>query len=90
MRRWCSTWPWRMRSIALYQVRIYFRLKSHVWDPEAEIAHFFRTEIAEGGYKRVALQFPDSMLPDAPKVYHLLNEMIKVGEGLLGIALMLS
>lgn len=37
------------------------------------------TEIAEGGYKRVALQFPDSMLPDAPKVYHLLNEMIKVG-----------
>ncbi len=34
-------------------------------------------EIREGGYKRVALQFPDGMLRDAPRVYKKLEEEIK-------------
>ena len=34
-------------------------------------------EIKEGGWKRIALQFPDGLLPDAPQVVELLRERLK-------------
>lgn len=34
------------------------------------------TEIRKGGWSRVALQFPDDMLPDAPRVYEALNKSL--------------
>jgi diphthamide biosynthesis protein 2 len=46
--------------------------------PDDQIAHTYeiqRTvkEIQEGGWKRIALQFPDHMLVDAPRVYEQLG-----------------
>jgi len=35
------------------------------------------TEIREGRWKRIALQFPDEMLPDAPRVSQLLRDGLK-------------
>ncbi|SLM35502.1 Diphthamide synthesis, DPH1/DPH2 [Lasallia pustulata] len=35
------------------------------------------TEIREGKWRRVALQFPDEMLPDAPRVYEALHRGFK-------------
>ena len=34
------------------------------------------TEIRKGGWSRVALQFPDEMLPDAPRVYEALKKSL--------------
>lgn len=34
-------------------------------------------EVLQGGYQRVALQFPDSMLPEAPDVFRELQSMLK-------------
>lgn len=34
------------------------------------------SEIKLGQWKRIALQFPDEMLIDAPAVYHLLSERL--------------
>lgn len=34
-------------------------------------------EVLPGGYQRVALQFPDSMLPEAPDVFRELQSMLK-------------
>lgn len=36
-------------------------------------------EIREARYKRVALQFPDDMLPDAPRVFQLLSRGLRPG-----------
>ena len=36
-------------------------------------------EIKKGKWSRVALQFPDEMLPDAPKVFELLRDGFRVG-----------
>jgi len=41
-----------------------------------EIARTAR-EVRDGGYKRVALQFPDGMLRDAPRVFEALEEELK-------------
>ncbi|KAE9366912.1 diphthamide biosynthesis protein [Stipitochalara longipes BDJ] len=41
-----------------------------------EIARTAR-ELRDGGYKRVALQFPDGMLRDAPRVFEALEEELK-------------
>lgn len=38
-------------------------------------------EVSSKGYRRVALQFPDAMLPDAPVVCCLLTTLAKGGEG---------
>jgi diphthamide biosynthesis protein 2 len=35
-------------------------------------------EVRDGGYKRVALQFPDGMLRDAPRVFEALEEELKI------------
>lgn len=37
-------------------------------------------EVRAGNYQRVALQFPDAMLPDAPAVCRLLSIISKVIE----------
>ncbi|KAN0092042.1 diphthamide biosynthesis protein 2 [Hyaloscypha variabilis] len=44
-----------------------------------EIYEIARTagELRHGGYKRVALQFPDGMLRDAPRVFEALEEELK-------------
>lgn len=50
---------------------------SHVYsDGELSIIYDIErtlTEIRQGRYKRIALQFPDEMLPDAPRVFQLLS-----------------
>lgn len=38
----------------------------------AILCHTQQTEVRAGGYRRVALQFPDALLPDAPAVCRLL------------------
>ncbi|CAL8576939.1 Diphthamide biosynthesis protein 2 [Xanthoria parietina] len=38
-------------------------------------------EIKRGGWKRVALQFPDRMLPDAPAVFEALSQHLAVEKG---------
>ena len=35
------------------------------------------SEIQAGKWKRIALQFPDNLLPDAPRVYRLLSERLR-------------
>lgn len=46
-----------------------------LWDVY-EISRTAR-EVRDGGYKRVALQFPDGMLKDAPRVFEALEEKLK-------------
>jgi diphthamide biosynthesis protein 2 len=46
-----------------------------IWDVY-EISRTVR-EVREGGYKRVALQFPDGMLKDAPRVFEVLEKEMK-------------
>lgn len=38
-------------------------------------------EILEGGWKTVALQFPDDMLPDAPRVFDALSTILRSSQG---------
>lgn len=38
-------------------------------------------EIRQARYKRIALQFPDDMLPDAPRVFQLLSRGLEQGVG---------
>jgi diphthamide biosynthesis protein 2 len=57
--------------------------------PDDQIAHTYeiqRTvkEIREGGWKRVALQFPDHMLVDAPRVYEHLGRELAKAQGVEG------
>ncbi|KAG5302131.1 diphthamide biosynthesis protein [Histoplasma ohiense] len=39
-------------------------------------------EIRQGQWKRIALQFPDDMLPDAPRVFQLLSRGLASSEGI--------
>lgn len=55
----------------------------------AEISAIFEiqrtvSEIKQGGWKRIALQFPDSLLPDAPRVVELLRESLKAEDVVSG------
>jgi len=56
------------------------QVTSRLTDEELwEIYEVARTarEVRDGGYKRVALQFPDGMLRDAPRVFEALEEELK-------------
>lgn len=49
--------------------------------PDAQFAATYElertvTEIRNGGWRRVALQFPDNLLPDAPRVYRWLRDRL--------------
>ncbi|TVY21743.1 2-(3-amino-3-carboxypropyl)histidine synthase subunit 2 [Lachnellula arida] len=53
---------------------------------DAELRDVYETsrtarEIREGGWTRVALQFPDGMLGDAPRVFGVLEELLARPEG---------
>ncbi|KKZ64076.1 hypothetical protein EMCG_01572 [[Emmonsia] crescens] len=62
------------------------RVPTRITDDELRIKYDIdRTlkEIKQGKWKRIALQFPDDMLPDAPQVFQLLSRGLPSADGTL-------